>query len=265
MRVIHGTVILLAEIFVDLCYYEINLLHCIFNRINRTYNSNFLIWKRRPKVICSSYYVFQLLSVPAIKSSIIVKSKKKWWKQTRITVRHWEISGDKYKIKDTARKRSEREKGSIYTQISSMNSRKRGSTNKRISIEEVGRTISLWHPKRNRRITTIHFIIIIFETNYESKYKKHRKKLPFSPRKKVEITGIKDSCGKNKSRKNEERIESGGKRVTQEFFKNSKYNLHIPGRRDTVYVGKDHGKRQYKQERYLLWKIRGSLDIINAS
>ena len=89
--------------------------------------------------------------------------------------------------------------------------------------------------------------------------------LPFSPRKKVEITGIKDSCGKNKSRQNEERIESGGKRVTQEFFKNSRYNLHIPGRRDTVYVGKDHGKRQYKQERYLLWKIRGSLGIINAS
>ena len=39
----------------------------------------------------------------------------------------------------------------------------------------------------------------------------------------------------------------------------------MPGRRDTVYVGMDHGKRQYKQKRYLLWKIRDLLGIINVS
>ena len=39
-----------------------------------------------------------------------------------------------------------------------------------------------------------------------------------------------------------------------------------PGRCNTVYVGLDHGKRQYKQKRYLLlWKIRDLLGIISAS
>ena len=39
----------------------------------------------------------------------------------------------------------------------------------------------------------------------------------------------------------------------------------MPGRRDTVYVGMDHGKRQYEQKRYLLWKIRDLLGIFNAA
>ena len=39
----------------------------------------------------------------------------------------------------------------------------------------------------------------------------------------------------------------------------------MPGRRNTVYVGLDHSKCQYKQKKYLLWKIRGLLGIINAS
>ena len=42
-RVIHGAVILLAEILGDLCYYKLKLLYCIVNRINRTYNSNAMI------------------------------------------------------------------------------------------------------------------------------------------------------------------------------------------------------------------------------
>ena len=42
------------------------LLHCILYRINQTYNSIVLIWKKRPKVKCSIYEKFQLLGVPAI-------------------------------------------------------------------------------------------------------------------------------------------------------------------------------------------------------
>ena len=53
-RVIHGAVILLADILRDLCYYEMKVLHCIRNRIKRTYSSNVLILKRGPKVKCSS-------------------------------------------------------------------------------------------------------------------------------------------------------------------------------------------------------------------
>ena len=42
----------------------------------------------------------------------------------------------------------------------------------------------------------------------------------------------------------------------------NRYYLH---RRGTVYVGMDRSKRQYKQKRYLLWKICDLLDIVNAS
>ena len=37
------------------------------------------------------------------------------------------------------------------------------------------------------------------------------------------------------------------------------------GRRDPVYVGMDGGKREYKEKRYLLWKLRDLLEIINGS
>ena len=35
----------------------------------------------------------------------------------------------------------------------------------------------------------------------------------------------------------------------------------IPGRRDTIYVGMEGGKRECKQKRYLLWKLH---EIING-
>ena len=38
-----------------------------------------------------------------------------------------------------------------------------------------------------------------------------------------------------------------------------------PGRRDTVYVGMDIGKREYKQKRELFWKLPDLLEIINVS
>ena len=38
-----------------------------------------------------------------------------------------------------------------------------------------------------------------------------------------------------------------------------------PGRRDTVYGDVIQCKRQYKQKRYLMWKIHDLLGIINES
>ena len=35
----------------------------------------------------------------------------------------------------------------------------------------------------------------------------------------------------------------------------------IPGRRDTIYVGMEGGKRECKQKRYLLWKLH---EVING-
>ena len=37
-----------------------------------------------------------------------------------------------------------------------------------------------------------------------------------------------------------------------------------PGRKDNVYVGKSDGKRQYMQNRYLLWPLKDTLDIVNG-
>ena len=50
----------------------------------------------------------------------------------------------------------------------------------------------------------------------------------------------------------------------ENFLERADITYTTPGRRDTVYIGMDHGKSQYKQKRYLLWKIRDLLGIINA-
>ena len=51
----------------------------------------------------------------------------------------------------------------------------------------------------------------------------------------------------------------------ENFLERAAITYTMPGRRNTVYVGLDHSKCQYKQKKYLLWKIRGLLGIINAS
>ena len=51
----------------------------------------------------------------------------------------------------------------------------------------------------------------------------------------------------------------------ENFLERADITYTTPGRRDTVYVGMDHGKRQYKQKRYLVRKICDLLGIINAS
>ena len=59
------------------------------------------------------------------------------------------------------------------------------------------------------------------------------------------------------SEEEEESIES--------FLERSDITYTTPGRRDTVYVGMDGDKREYKQERYLIQKLRNLLEIINGS
>ena len=54
--------------------------------------------------------VFQLLSVAAITSSIIVKPKQKVKANKDYCKTYWEKKGDEYKIKDAERKRSDQEK-----------------------------------------------------------------------------------------------------------------------------------------------------------
>ena len=51
----------------------------------------------------------------------------------------------------------------------------------------------------------------------------------------------------------------------EKFLERAHITYTMPGRRDTVYVGMDHGNRQYKQKRYLLWKIRDLLGTFNAA
>ena len=51
----------------------------------------------------------------------------------------------------------------------------------------------------------------------------------------------------------------------ENFLERSDNTYTIPGRRDTVYVGMDGGKREYKQKRSLIQKLGDLLKIINGS
>ena len=67
------------------------------------------------------------------------------------------------------------------------------------------------------------------------------------------------SEGKRKelSEEEEEGIESS--------LEGSDITHKTPGRRDTVYVGMDCGKREHKQKQYLLWKLGDLPKIISGS
>ena len=51
----------------------------------------------------------------------------------------------------------------------------------------------------------------------------------------------------------------------ENFLERSDITYTTPGKRNTVYVGMPGGKREYKQKRYLLWKLLDLLEIINGS
>ena len=74
---------------------------------------------------------------------------------------------------------------------------------------------------------------------------------------------IKDSTGKKQSKKNE--LSQEEREWLEKLLEGADLTYTTPGRRDTVYVGMDHRKRQYKQKRYLLRKSRDLLSIINDS
>ena len=175
-----------------------------------------------------------MLSVPAIKFSVVVKSKKKWWKQTRLTIKPIGKRKCVHHQRCSKEKINARKKEVFILKEAQLIQEKRGSTDKRISVEEeVSRTICLLQPKRNRRKATFHFIIVFFETNPELKYKKGRRIAPTKPTRKsrsnrqpYQVIHIKDSSAKKQSRKGEEQIESEGKRVARELCGKSKYNLH---------------------------------------
>ena len=72
--------------------------------------------------------MLQLLSVLAIKSSIVVKSKKKWWKESRITVRPIEKRKEmstRSKMQQDQSDKKETTMNLRKTQTSTMNSRKK--------------------------------------------------------------------------------------------------------------------------------------------
>ena len=179
----------------------------------------------------------------------MVKTNKDYCKTYR------EKKGEEYKIKDSARKRSEREKRKYLdpkkhnefkkkeaARIKECRLKKRlaeqfACDGRKETEEERPSTSSSFSSKQilNRSI------------------KKAERSLPLSPRKKVEVIG-------SLAKKFKLRIE-----WLENFLESADITYTTPGRRDTVYVGMDHGKRQYKQKRYLLWKIRDLLGIINAS
>ena len=49
------------------------------------------------------------------------------------------------------------------------------------------------------------------------------------------------------------------------FLERSDITYTTPGRRDNFYVGMNGGKWEHKLKRYLFWKLRDLLEIINGS
>ena len=95
--------------------------------------------------------------------------------------------------------------------------------------------------------------------------KKAERSLPLNPRKEVEVIGslAKKFKLKKQSKKNE--LSQEEREWLDKLLEGADLTYTTPGKRDTVYVGMDHGKRQYKQKRYLLRKTSDLLSIINAS
>ena len=70
---------------------------------------------------------------------------------------------------------------------------------------------------------------------------------------------------KNKAGRKKNELSQQEREWIENFFGRADLIYTMPGRRNTVYVGMDYGKRQYKQKRYLLWKTRDLLGIKNIS
>ena len=163
-------------------------------------------------------------------------------------------------------------KGSIQTQRSTMISREK----KHYGQQNIGSRRS-WHnnlivkaekkQKQNDHPLHYHFL----RNNPESKYKKGRN-IALTQRKKVEVIGslakkfkVSIAVAKNKARRKKNELSQEEREWLKKFLEREDKTYITPGRRNTVYVGMDHDKRQYKQKRYLLWKIRDLLGVINAS
>ena len=70
---------------------------------------------------------------------------------------------------------------------------------------------------------------------------------------------------KNKAEREKNKLSQEEREWLESVFERADITYTTPGRPDTVYVGMDHDKHQYKQKRYLLWKTSDLLGIINAS
>ena len=68
----------------------------------------------------------------------------------------------------------------------------------------------------------------------------------------------------NKGRPKKE-LDPDEERWLLEFLDRPDISRQTPGRKDTVYIGKLNGERQYKQKRYLQWTLRELIEIVNGS
>ena len=100
-----------------------------------------------------------------------------------------------------------------------------------------------------------------------SGYKTERS-LPSSPQKKAEMIGILDKkfnlrrAVHNKSGRKNNELRGEKEEWIENFSERLDITYATPGRRDTGYVGTDGGKGEYKQKRYLFWKLLDLLEII---
>ena len=102
--------------------------------------------------------------------------------------------------------------------------------------------------------------------------RKTERLFPSSPRKNAEVTGtfakifnLRIAVHNKSERKNSELSEEEEEEWIENFLERSGITYTTSGRRDTVYVGMDAGKRGYNKKRYLLWELRDLLKTINGS
>ena len=69
----------------------------------------------------------------------------------------------------------------------------------------------------------------------------------------------------NNSRRKKDEFSEEVEKLMENFLERSEITYTTPGKRDTVCIGMNDGKRESKQKWYLLWKFRELLETINGS
>lgn len=185
--------------------------------------------------------------------------------------------GEGYKEKDAARKRMEREKRKLLEPTKYREFKKREATRireyrikkLRDQLAESQQGLAPPSTPLPEQPSTSAFSC---KQTLGRSIRRVEKSLPFSPRKKIEVVSslakkfkLRIAVQSNKPGRKKNMLNDDERVWLESVLERADITYTTPGRRDAIYVGMDGGKRRYKQKRYLLWKLRDLLEIINGS